>query len=117
MAVLVRSVQRQGPALRRALIAAGVPVAVAGDELPLPDEPAVRPLLILLRCALDRARLSEETAAELLTGPLGQTDSLGLRKLRRALGGVPLGEVLTDLRALRVVSDRVAAPAGGWPAC
>jgi superfamily I DNA/RNA helicase/RecB family exonuclease len=111
MAVLVRSVQRQGPALRRALIAAGVPVAVAGDELPLPDEPAVRPLLMLLRCALDRARLNEETAAELLTGPLGQTDSLGLRKLRRALGGVPLGEVLTDLRALRVVSDRVAAPA------
>jgi superfamily I DNA/RNA helicase/RecB family exonuclease len=111
MAVLVRSVQRQGPALRRALIAAGVPVAVAGDELPLPDEPAVRPLLTLLRCALDRARLDEETAAELLTGPLGQTDSLGLRKLRRALGGVPLGEVLTDLRALRLVSDRVAAPA------
>src|SRR5689334_11330269 len=57
MAVLVRSVQRQGPALRRALIAAGVPVAIAGDELPLPDEPAVRPLLTLLRCALDRARL------------------------------------------------------------
>src|SRR6185437_13528666 len=111
MAVLVRSAQHQGPALRRALIAAGVPVAVAGDELPLPDEPAVRPFLMLLRCALDRARLDEETAAELLTGPLGQTDSLGLRKLRRALGGVPLGEVLTDLRALRLVSDRVAAPA------
>jgi superfamily I DNA/RNA helicase/RecB family exonuclease len=111
MAVLVRSAQWQGPALRRALIAAGVPVAVAGDELPLPDEPAVRPLLTLLRCALDPARLDEETAAELLTGPLGQTDSLGLRKLRRALGGVPLGEVLIDLRALRLVSDRVAAPA------
>jgi superfamily I DNA/RNA helicase/RecB family exonuclease len=111
MAVLVRSVQHQGPALRRALTAAGVPVAVAGDELPLPDEPAVRPLLTLLRCALDPARLDEETAAELLTGPLGQTDSMGLRKLRRALGGVPLGEVLTDLRALRAISDRVAAPA------
>jgi RecB family exonuclease len=86
-------------------------VAVAGDELPLADEPAVRPLLMLLRCALNPARLDEETAAELLTGPLGQTDSLGLRRLRRALGGVPLGEVLTDLRALRLVSDRVAAPA------
>jgi superfamily I DNA/RNA helicase/RecB family exonuclease len=111
MAVLVRSAQRQGPPLRRALTAAGVPVAVAGDELPLADEPAVRPLLTLLRCALVPARLDEETAAELLTGPLGQTDSLGLRRLRRALGGVPLGEVLTDLRALRLVSDRVAAPA------
>src|SRR6202035_4420387 len=29
----------------------------------------------------------------------------------RALGAVPLGEVLTDLRQLRPVSDRVAAPA------
>ena len=55
MAVLVRSAQRQVPALRRALAAAGVPVTVAGDELPLPDEPAVRPLLTLLRCALDPA--------------------------------------------------------------
>jgi len=111
MAVLVRSAQRQVPALRRALIAAGVPVTVAGDELPLPDEPAVRPLLTLLRCAVRPGRLDDETAAELLTGPLGQTDSLGLRKLKRALGGVPLGEVLTDLRPLRAVSDRVAAPA------
>ena len=111
MAVLVRSAPHQVPALRRALTAAGVPVTIAGDELPLPAEPAVRPLLTLLRCAVDPARLDEETAAELLTGPLGQTDSLGLRKLRRALGGVPLGEVLTDFRPLRVVSDRVAAPA------
>ena len=118
MAVLVRSAQRQVPALRRALTAAGVPVTVAGDELPLPAEAGVRPLLTLLRCALQPGRLDEETATELLTGPLGQTDSLGLRKLKRALGGVPLGEVLTDLRQLRAVSDRVAAPglAGGQPA-
>src|SRR5690349_21689135 len=111
MAVLVRSAQRQVPALRRALAAAGVPVTVAGDELPLADEPGVRPLLTLLRCAVRPERLDDDTAAELLTGPLGQTDSLGLRKLKRALGGVPLGEVLTDLRQLRAVSDRVAAPA------
>ncbi len=111
MAVLVRSAQRQVPALRRALTAAGVPVTVAGDELPLPAEAGVRPLLTLLCCALQPGRLDEETATELLTGPLGQTDSLGLRKLKRALGGVPLGEVLTDLRQLRAVSDRVAAPA------
>jgi RecB family exonuclease len=111
MAVLVRSAQRQVPALRRALTAAGVPVTIAGDELPLADEPGVRPLLTLLRCAVRPERLDDDTAAELLTGPLGQTDSLGLRKLKRALGGVPLGEVLTDLRQLRAVSDRVAAPA------
>ncbi|HEY0932786.1 MAG TPA: ATP-dependent DNA helicase [Trebonia sp.] len=111
MAVLVRSAQRQVPALRRALTAAGVPVTVAGDELPLPDEPGVRPLLTLLRCAVRPSRLDDETAAELLTGPLGQTDSLGLRKLRRALDGGPLREALTDPRALHAVSDRIAAPA------
>jgi superfamily I DNA/RNA helicase/RecB family exonuclease len=111
MAVLVRSAQRQVPALRRALTAAGVPVTVAGDELPLPDEPGVRPLLTLLRCAVRPDRLDEETAAELLTGPLGMTDSLGLRRLRRALDGVPVHEALTDPRALQAVRDRIAAPA------
>ena len=111
MAVLVRSAQRQVPVLRRALAAAGVPVTVAGDELPLPDEPGARPLLMLLRCALRPTMLDEETAAELLTGPLGQTDSLGLRKLRRALGGIPLAGALTVPQTLRAVSDRVAAPA------
>ncbi len=111
MAVLVRSAQRQFPVLRRALAAAGIPVTVAGDELPLPDEPGVRPLLTLLRCALRPAGLDEETAAELLTGPLGQTDNLGLRKLRRALAGTPLAEALTAAETLHMVSDRVAAPA------
>jgi superfamily I DNA/RNA helicase/RecB family exonuclease len=111
MAVLVRSAQHQVPALKRALAAAGVPVTVAGDELPLPDEPGVRPLLLLARCALTPERLDEEIAAELLTGPLGQTDALGLRKLRRALDGASLREALTDDRLLHAVSDRVAAPA------
>ena len=52
MAVLVRSARLQVPLLRRALTSAGVPVTVAGDEVPLVGEPAVRPLLLLLRCAL-----------------------------------------------------------------
>lgn len=111
MAVLVRSAQRQVPPLRRALAAAGVPVSVAGDELPLPDEPGVRPLLTLLRCALRPAALDEETAADLLTGPLGQSDGLGLRKLRRAMNGRPLTEALTLPSSLDLVSDRIAAPA------
>ena len=111
MAVLVRSAQRQFPVLRRALATAGIPVTVAGDELPLPDEPGVRPLLTLLRCALYPAELDEETAAGLLTGPLGQTDTLGLRKLRRGLAGTSLTEALTTPETLHTVSERVAAPA------
>ncbi len=126
MAVLVRSATRQVPLLRRALTAANVPVAVAGDELPLADEPGTRPLLMLLRCALRPAELDEQTAAELLCGPLGGTDALGLRRLRRSLqlladadpgspGGPPNGDMLVhallDPRDLAVVPDRVAGPA------
>jgi superfamily I DNA/RNA helicase/RecB family exonuclease len=88
MAILVRSATRQVPLLRRALTASGVPVAVAGDELPLAEEPGTRPLLTLLRCALKPGTLDEQTAAELLTGPLGTTDVLGLRRLRRCLRAV-----------------------------
>jgi superfamily I DNA/RNA helicase/RecB family exonuclease len=85
MAVLVRSAVGRVPALQRALSAAGVPVAVAGDELPLTEEPGTRPLLRLIGCALDPSKLTEEMAADLLTGPLGRTDSLGLRRLMRLL--------------------------------
>src|SRR6266700_1709515 len=126
MAVLVRSATRQVPLLRRALTAANVPVAVAGDELPLAEEPGTRPLLMLLRCALHPAVLDEPTAAELLCGPLGGTDALGLRRLRRSLqlladadpesrtaqGSTDmLTHALLYPKDLAVVPDRVAAPA------
>lgn len=85
MAVLVRSAVRQGPVLQRALTGAGVPATVAGDELPLTAEPGTRPLLRLITCAVRPDLLDEQAAAELLTGPLGGTDALGLRRLRRVL--------------------------------
>ncbi|WP_169948789.1 ATP-dependent DNA helicase [Microbispora sp. H11081] len=85
MAVLVRSAALQVPLLRRALVSAGVPVVVAGDELPLVREPGVRPLITLLRIAAAPAALDVATAEELLTGPLGGTDMIGVRRLRRAL--------------------------------
>ena len=111
MAVLVRSVTHQVPLLRRALMAAGVPTVVAGDELPLTAEPGTQPLLLLLRCALHPEALDEDAAAQLLTGPLGGTDALGLRRLRRALwqaaqaagvepGTEPLAAALRDPREL-----------------
>ncbi|MEU9571278.1 ATP-dependent DNA helicase [Streptomyces massasporeus] len=49
MAVLVRAGSRTIPAVRRALTAAGVPVDVDGDDVPLRHEPAVAPLLTALR--------------------------------------------------------------------
>jgi superfamily I DNA/RNA helicase/RecB family exonuclease len=112
MAVLVRSVSAV-PLLRRALTAASVPAAVAGDDLPLAEEPGTRPLLLLLRCALTPKALDEQTATELLSGPLGGTDALGLRRLRRALQLVDLTVVgvLKDPRDLNLVPDSIARPA------
>jgi superfamily I DNA/RNA helicase/RecB family exonuclease len=120
MAILVRSATRQVPVLQRALAAASVPVTVVGDDLPLTAEPGTRPLLTLLDCALRPGALTEETAAELLTGPLGGTDSLGLRRLRRWLRAAalaageppaeePLAAVLRDPREL-ILAGGAAGP-------
>jgi superfamily I DNA/RNA helicase/RecB family exonuclease len=116
MAVLVRSATRQLPVLQRALSAAGVPVTIAGDELPLAAEPGTRPLLALLDCALRPGALDEQAAADLLTGPLGGTDALGLRRLRRWLrasaqaageqpADEPLAAALLDPRELVLAGD------------
>ncbi|MFF0217034.1 UvrD-helicase domain-containing protein [Streptomyces vinaceus] len=51
MAVLVRSGGRTLPAMRRALIAAGVPAETDGTDTPLRHEPATAPLLTALRTA------------------------------------------------------------------
>ncbi|MGH3719828.1 MAG: ATP-dependent helicase [Pseudonocardiaceae bacterium] len=85
MAVLVRSTARALPVLRRALLAAGVPVAVPREELPVARQGAVAPMLTVLRCAVHPAALDEETAAALLSSPLGGADPLALRRLRREL--------------------------------
>jgi superfamily I DNA/RNA helicase/RecB family exonuclease len=119
MAVLVRSAVHQVPLLRRALATGGVPAVVAGDELPLAAEPGARPLVALLRCALQPGALDEETATDLLTGPLGGTDALGLRRLRRALhaadtaagqppGVRPLASALRDPRQLDLIGGPAA---------
>ncbi|WP_431042346.1 ATP-dependent helicase [Streptomyces sp. P1-3] len=66
MAVLVRAGGRSLPGVRRALTAAGVPVDVDGDDIPLRNEPAVAPLLTALRVAATAAL--RDTAGP---GPLG----------------------------------------------
>ncbi|WP_411099908.1 ATP-dependent helicase [Streptomyces sp. x-45] len=53
MAVLVRAGGRAIPTLRRVLSAAGVPLDIDGDDLPLRHEPAVAPLLTALRAVAE----------------------------------------------------------------
>ncbi|MFD9124850.1 ATP-dependent helicase [Kitasatospora sp. NPDC059571] len=86
MAVLVRAGARSIPGVRRALAAAGVPLEIDGDDLPLREEPAVAPLLLALRvCAESADRLTAEVAHTLLTGPLGGLDGSDLRRIGRVL--------------------------------
>lgn len=61
MAVLVRAGSRTIPTIRRALTAAGVPLDIDGDDLPLRHEPAVTPLLTALR-AVARAESGADSA-------------------------------------------------------
>jgi superfamily I DNA/RNA helicase/RecB family exonuclease len=84
MAVIARS-GGQVTALRRALAGGSVPVSVLRSDVPLREEPAVRPLLLALRCALDPSTLDAEAAMTLLTSPYGGADAVGLRRVRRAL--------------------------------
>ena len=76
---------RSLPTLRRALLAAGVPITAPPDELPPARQPAVVPLLMVLRYAArpGRARRGRRTA--LLASPLGSADPMRLRRLRRGL--------------------------------
>ncbi|MFD5250777.1 ATP-dependent helicase [Amycolatopsis sp. NPDC058340] len=85
MAVLVRSPARTFLVLQRALRAAGVPIGSATEELPLAKQPAVRPLLAMLRLAADPDLLDVDLAEMLLSSPLGGADPLALRRLRRGL--------------------------------
>lgn len=87
MAVLVRT-GADLTRLQRILVPAGVPVEVAGDEVPLVAEPAVRSLLLALEAADLIAReepIDSEMAEALLTGPLAGLDGPALRRLGRAL--------------------------------
>ena len=85
MAVLLRSTPRSLAVLRRGLHAAGVPVGVPADEVPLVEEPLVRALLDLLGAALRPAQVDADDVLALLSGPLVRADALAVRRLRRAL--------------------------------
>jgi superfamily I DNA/RNA helicase/RecB family exonuclease len=123
MAVLVRSTVHSMPVLRRAFGAAGVPVAVAAEEVPLAAQPAVRPLLTVLDCVVAPGSLGEDQAVELLTSALGGADVIGLRRLRQELrraeldsgggraSGSLLVEAITDPRALLDIEPGSARPA------
>ena len=113
MAVLVRSGAATIPGLRRSLMAAGVEVEVAGDELPLVREPAVLPLLRALE-AVVHLQIDDDAAIALLMSPLGGLDAAEVRRLARDLRAEELVDALAEDRPSRssheLLRDAVLTP-------
>ncbi|WP_188741547.1 UrvD/REP family ATP-dependent DNA helicase [Agromyces bauzanensis] len=110
MAVVLRA-GADVPAFERGLALADVPTAGDAARTALRDAPAAAALLVAASLALDREPLTAERAMEVLTGPLGRLDGVGLRRLRLALrheelaaGGSRSGDEL--------LVDALSAPGG-----
>lgn len=113
MAVLVRT-SAQLLRLRRTLAAGGVPVEVAGDEMPLRAEAAVRSLLVALDVADDLAHgrpLEPDVVDTVLTGPLGRLDATALRRLGRALRSVDSASGATPRPSAVLRAESIREPA------
>lgn len=113
LAVIVRSGRRQIAPIARALVAAGIPVEVAGDEIPLMGEQAVRPLLLALEIVLRGGEPDADEAKRLLTSPLVGLDAVGLRTLGRLLleaESAETGSVLVARSPGQLIADAVAEP-------
>ncbi|QIS24581.1 AAA family ATPase [Nocardia terpenica] len=95
MAVVVRSVPLSLAPLRRALLAAGVPVLQPKPDVPLARRRGASWMLLTLRALLSGERggaeiigsttFTADDALDLLSGPLGGADQISLRRLRRGI--------------------------------
>ncbi|PUA82015.1 ATP-dependent helicase [Nocardioides currus] len=103
MAVLVRSGRASIPPLRRALVAAGVPVEVASDDVPLVRDPAVLPLLDGLRAVVNLDNTDPDSPDFL---DPGRIEAL----LLSPLGGLDAGDLRALVRRLRARDKEGAAP-------
>ncbi len=84
MVVVVRS-GAQVEAIARALALAEVPTRIAVGGTALRNDPAALALLTIVEVGIGRTPLDSEIATDLLLGPFGGLDRLGLRRLRLAL--------------------------------
>ncbi|MTE12674.1 ATP-dependent helicase [Nocardia aurantiaca] len=95
MAVIVRSVPLSFAPLRRALLAAGVPVRQPPADVPLARRRGAAWMLLALRAVTAGDPTSvrhprpitftADEALDLLSGPLGGADQISLRRLRRGI--------------------------------
>ncbi|MEU3731901.1 ATP-dependent DNA helicase [Streptomyces sp. NPDC033538] len=112
MAVLVRAGSRTIPTARRALTAAGVPLDIDGDDLPLRHEPAVAPLLTALRAVAEaEAGAGERSAA----GPGAVAEAEGRSAAGPGAVAEPEGRSAANPDAVAEPEGRSAADPGDVP--
>ncbi|KUM70688.1 DNA helicase UvrD [Streptomyces curacoi] len=104
MAVLVRAGARMIPTVRRALTAAGVPLDIDGDDLPLRHEPAVAPLLTALRAVANAEAAAREA-------PSGEAEAAA-REAPSGEAEAAAREVPSEEEAQEVVPSEEAEAAG-----
>ncbi|MFD5219275.1 ATP-dependent helicase [Streptomyces tendae] len=92
MAVLVRAGSRTIPTLRRVLTAAGVPLDIDGDDLPLRHEPAVAPLLTALRAVAEAATGAGEQPGSGADGKAAGGKAAGGKAREAQADGPPGGQ-------------------------
>lgn len=125
MAVIVRSVPLLLPPLRRALSAAGVPVRQPAPDTPLARRRGAAWMLLALRAILagestprgpgSTAELFDaDDALDLLSGPLGSADQIGLRRLRRGIRRTAL-ELARSAPGPAVPPGSESSLVGEWP--
>ncbi|MGW6940788.1 ATP-dependent helicase [Streptomyces xanthophaeus] len=118
MAVLVRSGGRTLPAMRRALVAAGVPAGTDGTGTPLRHEPAVAPLLTALRItALAAADRPAAPAGAAATEPAADSVRTGAAPADPAAGEpvAPVAAAGTGQAGDAAPAEAAPEPAAGGP--
>src|SRR5690606_37569000 len=122
LAVIVRS-GANVPAVTRALALAEVPTRSSSGGRALRDDGAARALLAVVEAGIGRVDLTAAIATDLLLGPFGGLDRIGLRRLRLALrteelagGGARtadelLVEALADPDRFATIEHRAASTA------
>ena len=110
IAVIVRSARVSIPVIQRALVSAGIPVTVAADEVPIHLDPAVLPLLNLLKVIDNPRALTPEVAQDLLAGPMANVDQIDLRRLAAHLRKLQRSEGKSPKPSAVLIAESLAKP-------
>ncbi len=110
MAVIVRSASTSIPMLQRAMVAAGIPVEIAADEIPIHQDPAAIPLLQILRVVDDAKYLTADVAVSILTGPLVHVDPVDLRRFGKYLRTQDRSETRAPRPSMWLLAQALDAP-------